>query len=139
MPAKVTCREYDKIRKVPISGLQRLDVSSSDIFYMIRQRKGFEKTARHFGIAKSTICYRLQRDFPIEYRELRKNPTPMQYYARCAAAYRAYRQERSIRKAAIKLGLPKTTVLGRIKFMEKVLEPKPKVQEFQDRKNSMES
>lgn len=121
MTAKVTCNEYDKIRRVPVPGLQRLDVSSSDIFYMIRQRKGFKETAKRFGIAKSTICYRLQRDFPAEYRELRKNPTPIQYYARCAAAYRAYKEMGSIRQAAEKLGLSKSTVISRIKFMNSKL------------------
>jgi len=121
MPTKITCREYDRKKGVPVPGLQRLDVSSSAILDMIRQGKGFKETAKHFGISKSTICHRLQRDFPKEYRKLRMNPTTIQYFARCAAAYRAYKEEGSAQKAGKKLGISKNTVMYRARFMERVL------------------
>ena len=121
MSLKITIRKYDKKRGVPTPGLQRLDVKSSVILKMIQEGKGFEKTAKHFKISKSTICYRLKRDFPEEYKKLRINPTAAQYYNNCAKAYRAYKQTGTYHEAAKTLGLPETTVLGRIKFMERVL------------------
>lgn len=121
MSTKVTRREYDRARGVPFSGLQRLDVNSRALLNAVRRGKGFNEIARRFGIAKSTICYRLRRDFPEEYRRLRRNPTVIQHHAHCAAAFKAYEEEGSIRKAARRLGVPKTTVMSRVKFMEKVL------------------
>ncbi len=123
MPQKVTCNEYDKVRGVPVSGLQRLDVDSRALLRMIQKGKGFEEVAKRFGIVKSTICYRLQRDFLKEYRKLRVIPTFAQHYAKCAEAYKAYEQTGTIRGAARKLDLPKSTARGRIKFMENVLKP----------------
>ena len=121
MPARVTCREYDKKRGVPVPGCQRLDVNSRTLLKMIQRGKSFKETAKRFGIVKSTICYRLRRDFPKEYRKLRVNPTFAQYYARCAEAHKAYERTGTIGGATKELGLPKSTVLGRIKFMEKSL------------------
>lgn len=121
MSAKVTCREYDKARGVPVPGCQRLDVSSRAILGLIRRGKGYKEVAERFGITKSTICYRLHRDFREEYRRIRKNPTFAQHYARCAAAYKAYQETGSTRGAAKKLDIPKTTALSRIRFMKGIL------------------
>ena len=81
----------------------------------------YKDIAEKFQIVKSTICFRLQRDFPDEYRQLRKNPTVTQHFIKSAKAYKEFEQTGTINGAAKKLGLSSNTVGERIRFMKKVL------------------
>ena len=121
MPRKITQRKFNRKLLVPYPGLQRLDVKSLELLRLVQRGIMYKDIAERFQIVKSTICYRLKKDFPEEYRELRKNSTTTQHFIESTKAYKAFKQTGTINGAARKLGLSPNTVRGRIRFMKRVL------------------
>jgi len=118
---KITQRKYNQELKVPYPGLQRFDVISLEILKLVRKGIMYKDIAKKFKIVKSTICYRLRRDFPQEYKQLRKNPSAIKHHADCAHAYKIFKELGSVKKTANQLGIPVGTIQGRIKFMKEIL------------------
>ena len=121
MPRKITQRKYNRSLSVPYPGLQRLDVESLELLRLVQRGIMYKDIAERFQIVKSTICFRLRRDFPEEYRQLRKNPTVTQHFIKSTKAYKAFKQTGTINGAARKLNLSSNTVRERIRFMKRVL------------------
>jgi len=123
----VTTHKYDKERGIPVPGLQRKDVDSKDLLLLRQAGKSVKEIAEKFNIAKSTVCERLKRDYPKEYEDLRVNPTYIQYYARCARAYKLYQKWGSYNKVAKAMKCAHSTTINRVKFMEEILTEKGRV------------
>lgn len=122
MSRQVTIREYDYKRGVPVPGLWRQDVDSKEILHLRQAGESVKKIAEKFGIAKSTVCERLKKDFSVEYMALRVNQPCITYYAQCARAYKLYRKLRNYHKVAKEMGCVHSAAIGRVKFMAGVLQ-----------------
>jgi len=118
----VTTHAYDCERGVPAPGLQRKDVNSRDLLTLRQVGKSVKEIAEKFGIVKSTVCHRLKRDFPLEYKILRKNQSFITYYAQCARAYRLYQELKNYYHVARVIGCVHSTAICRVKFMNVVLQ-----------------
>jgi len=117
----VTTHKFDRLRGVPAPGLERHDVSSSHILLMWRSGTSITNIAKFYKVAKSTVCYRLKKKYPDEYRKGRKNPTQAQKYAARARAYKLRQEGNSFKEIAELMGSAKSTAVERVKWMEGVV------------------
>lgn len=117
----VTVREYDHKRGVPVPGLWRRDIDSKDLLCLRQAGESVKSIAALFGVVKSTVCERLKKDFPKQYKTLRVIPSRRQYYILSARAYKLYQELESYRKVAKAMGCARSTVINRVRFMKEVL------------------